>query len=164
MICGSSSQPDGSHHAECWKWVNTFLCLLHWLGSSGSTHGAKFKPCQSRDGLAHAITSDSLTGTFLWFKSPSAAQLKRPTLMCVCLAEMWCVINQIRRVTVFSDPVSEACSYQRPGWSFSWCKCSRTCQQSVRFHMCTLLPSLASSICLIHRSWLHWGLALMTWV
>lgn len=47
------------------------------------------------------------------------------------------------------DPVSEARRYHGPGCSARWCKCSRTCRLCVRFHSCTLLPSLASSICLI---------------
>lgn len=45
--------------------------------------------------------------------------------------------------------VSEACRYHGAGGSFRRCKCSRTCRLNVRFHSCTLLPWLASSICLI---------------
>lgn len=128
---------------------------MHWSGSSGLMHRPKLRASQSRGVLSDAISAGLVRGTnhftFLYY-SVWQQNARDTGLMCVCLAKMWCVKNQSCSITVFLarlDPVSEACRYHGPGCSARWCKCSRTCRLYVRFHSCTLLPSLASSICLI---------------
>lgn len=98
--------------------VNTFLGLLHWLGSSGSMPSSKKNQTQSElHEFENTIISDSVGVTpllLLFFKFHLVAESKRHMPVCVCLAQMWCVINQSRvchRVFLARlDPVSKACT------------------------------------------------------
>lgn len=81
-----------------------------------------------------------------------AAECKRHRAdVCLLSKDVMCEKSKLlyHRFLARLDPVSEACRYHGPGSNARWCKCSRTCRLRVRFHSCTLLPSLASSICLI---------------